>query len=160
MLNYKIRPLFAKIFIFREKQCSKFINILLEFIAGVLTVSIKRRQLIFEIVKLISEILISNFEISINWNVPDDLSSSWTQEISTCYHQHIQVSINTYVTSCLHCYKSRMIRSTSREQLNGLIKLLTCLLHESWLLINNHESIICKWFPGFLNHFQDFEVGC
>ena len=66
ILNYKIRPVSTKIVMFREKQCSKYINIKLEFIAAVLAVSIKRRKLIFVIVKTISEILILNFETSTN----------------------------------------------------------------------------------------------
>ena len=38
--KYKIRPVLTKSVIFREKQCSKLINILIEFIAGFFTVSI------------------------------------------------------------------------------------------------------------------------
>ena len=39
------------IYIFREKQCSELINILIEFIAVFFAVSMKQRKLIFEIQK-------------------------------------------------------------------------------------------------------------
>ena len=43
-------------------------------------------------------------------------SSSWTQEISTWRGINIQVTMNTYVISCLHCYKSLTNMITSSEQ--------------------------------------------
>ena len=98
-------------------------NILIEFIAGVFTVSMKRRKIIFKIVKIISEILILNFKTSINYKHLHVYS--YMQFIMNTYCW-LELLIGPYCSAYLNWFIELSLASINIKELTLLLVCTCC----------------------------------